>query len=115
MSFSAAIPAAILDTIVAHLTPLFLIGANGDADIARQAALRMLVRHDPRSEPQLCLVADIISFELHALEALRRSDDPDLPLTHVLRLRSGAVSMNREAQRCRDQLRQLQAADPRAS
>src|SRR3954447_3978765 len=112
MSLPAAIPVAILDTLLAHLATLFLIGANGDPDIARQAALRMLVRHNPQNEQELCLAADIISFELHALEALRRSDEPDLPLTLVLRLRSGGVSMNREAQRCRDQLRQMQAADP---
>ena len=63
-----------------------------------------------RNDQELCLSADIISFELHALEALRRSGDPAIPLTRLLRLRSSAVSLSREAHRCRQKLQQMQAA-----
>ena len=120
MSFPASlpvsIPAAIVETILLNLLGLFLPGAAGDATQARQAALHMLASFAPRNEQELCVAADTISFELHALQALRQSDEPDTPPAHVLRLRSGAVSLQREARQVRQELRRMQqgTADPAA-
>ena len=115
MSLLASIPTAIVETILLHLASLFLAGANGDADEARRAALHMLTGFNPRNEQELCLAADIISFDLHALEALRQSDEADMLITRVMRLRSGAVSLNREAHRARQEFRTLQRATPEAA
>ncbi|MFO1024838.1 MAG: hypothetical protein U1E70_06630 [Acetobacteraceae bacterium] len=110
MSLPASIPDAIVETILLRLLTLFLSGADGDAAAARAAALHMLGSFRPTDEQQLCLAADIVSFELHALEALRQSDEPDIPAAQILRLRGGAVSMNREAHRARQELQRLQRA-----
>jgi hypothetical protein len=114
MSLPACLPTAIIETILLHLASLFLAGANGDADAARRAALHMLTGFAPRNERELCLAAEIISFDLHALEALSKSDEADMPITRVMRLRSGAVSLNREAHRARHELRQMQQSTPEA-
>lgn len=112
MSLPSTIPTAIIETVLAHLATLFLIGAKGDPETARNAALHMLAGYNPANEQELCLAADIISFALHGLEALGQSSAPDIPPARVLRLRSGAVSLNRESHRCRQKLEQLQRQAP---
>jgi hypothetical protein len=112
MSLPASIPAAIIETILAHLAPIFLIGAQGNPDTARQAALHLLAGYNPRNEQELSLAADIISFSFHGLEALSQSVAPDTPVARILRLRTGAVSLSRESHRCRKKLEQLQRQDP---
>ena len=112
MSLPATIPAAIIETILAHLAPIFLLGAQGNQDAARQAALHLLISYKPRNEQELGLAADIISYSFHGLEALTQSAAPDTPLPRILRLRSGAVSLNREAHRCRKKLEALQRSEP---
>jgi hypothetical protein len=108
------LPAAILETILARLAALFLIGANGDTAAARQAALQMLAAYHPKTEDELRLAANIVCFSFQALEALSQAAAPDLPLTRVLRLRSGAVSLSRESARAERRLSQLQNPRPRA-
>jgi hypothetical protein len=101
---------AFLETIVAHLVPLFLSSANNDPAAARQAAAQMLTAYVPETEPELSLAANIISLNLHALQALGQAANPDLPLNEILRLRSGAVSLSREAEKAERRLDQLRAA-----
>lgn len=110
MSFPATLPAPILDTILTGLAALFLAGAGGDAAAARHAATQMLGAYNPQTENELRLAANIISFSFQALEALAQAAAPDMPLTRVLRLRSGAVSLSRESAKAERRLTQLQNA-----
>jgi hypothetical protein len=109
MSLATTLPAAILETILVHLGALFLIGAN-DPTTARHAAAQMLAAYDPQTEDELRLAAKIVGFSFQALEALGQAAAPDLPITRILRLRSGAVSLSREAQKAERRLDQLQTA-----
>ena len=105
-------PAAILETILARLTVLFLIGAGGDPDAARAAAAQMLATYNPRTADEARLAAAIIGFSFQALEALSQAAIPDMPLARVLRLRGSAVSLNREAAKAERRLDQLRHAKP---
>jgi hypothetical protein len=110
MSFPVTVPAAILETILARLAVLFLTAAGGDTEAARQAALHMLHAYHPETEDELRVAANIVVFSFQALEALSQAAAPDLPLTRILRLRSGAVSLSRESAKAERRLAQLQKA-----
>jgi hypothetical protein len=104
----ATFPAVVLETILTRLSALFLIGAAGDSEAARKAALQMLGAYRPETEDELSLAAQIIGFSFQALEALGQAAAPDLPVTRILRLRSGAVSLSRESTKAQLRLSQLQ-------
>jgi hypothetical protein len=108
MSAAAPLLPAILDTVLGRLTVLFLSGANGDMEAARQAAAQMLTAYSPETHDELRLAANVISFSLHALEALSQAATPDMPLNKILRLRGGAVSLSRESDKAERRLAQLQ-------
>ncbi len=93
MSLPASIPTAIIETVLGQLALLFLAGANGDPQAARQAALRCLAAYRPVSESELTLAANIICFGFHARQSLYQAAEPDQPLNQVMRLRSGAASL----------------------
>ena len=113
-AFPASFPAAILETILARLTALFLIGANGDSAAAHHAASHMLAAYHPETEDELRLAANIICFSFQALEALAQAAAPDISLTRILRLRGGAVSLSRESTKAERRLAQLQKARQQA-
>ena len=105
---SPGIAQALLNTVLTRLAALFLLGAGGNPDAARDAARQMLASYHVQTEEELALVAEIISFSFHAMEALAQAAAPDLSLNQKLRLRGGAVSLSREghkAQRRLDRLR----------
>jgi len=110
MSLATTLPAAILETILVHLAALFLTGAAGDPAGARQAAAQMLAAYDPQTEDELRLAAKIVGFSFQALEALGQAAAPDLPITRILRLRGGAVSLSRASEKAERRLDQLQKA-----
>ncbi len=110
MSFPAGLPQAILETVLTRLALLFLSGAHGDLGAARFAASEMLQAYNVETPEQLCLAAEIISFSLHALEALGQAANPELSLNRILRLRGSAVSLSREAHKSQRKLDQLQRA-----
>jgi hypothetical protein len=110
MSFAATIVPAVLDTILGRVALLFLSGANEDLAVARQAAAHMLAAYQPETEDELRLAGQIVSFSLHALEALSQAVTPDMPLNKILRLRSGAVSLSRESHKAERRLEQRQQA-----
>jgi hypothetical protein len=93
----ADLPEALLQTILHQIATLLLQGAGGDMEAARHAAAATLSTYDPQTEAELRLAARVVSFSLQAGEALAQAADPDMPLTRVLRLRTGAVSLSREA------------------
>ncbi len=107
MALATSIPAAIFETIVGNLVRLFLTGAGGDLVAAHRAASHMVAVHQPETEDELYLAADIVSFGFHALDALRQAAEPDLPLTRQLRLRGSAVSLSRQSHKARHKLEQL--------
>jgi hypothetical protein len=118
MSISATITPIVLDTVLGHLAPHFLISTNGDVPTARHAASRMLACHDAQTEEELHLAADIVTFGFHTLEALSHAASADMPLNQKLRLRGGAVSLSRErhkAQRKLDQLKRARLTRPAQS
>jgi hypothetical protein len=114
MSFPTTFPAAILETILARLAALFLIGADGDSTAARHAASHMLAAYHPETEDELRLATNIICFSFQALEALAQAASPDISLTRILRLRGGAVSLSRESTKAERRLGQLQKARQQA-
>ena len=75
---------------------------------AREAVRGLLLSHQPETEHELHLAAEVVSFSAHALEALSQAADPDLSLTRILRLRGSAVSLSREAHKSRRRLDKLQ-------
>ena len=110
MSSPATIAQAILDTVIGRLALLFLAAAAGDMTAAREAASQMLAAYNAETPEELSLATEIISFQLHALEALACAADPDLSLNKILRLRGSAVSLSRESHKARRKLDQLQRA-----
>jgi hypothetical protein len=108
MSCAAAITPAILDTILARLALLFLTGADGDLPTARHAASRMLAAYHAETPDELRLAAEVISFGLHALEALGQAASEDLALNRIIRPCGSAVSLSRESHKAQRKLDQLQ-------
>lgn len=110
MSFATIVPAAVLETILSHLAALFLTGAAGDTAAARDAASLMLDAYRPETENELRLAAKIVGFSFQAIQALGQAATPDVPLTRVFRLHSGAVSLSRASEKAERRLEQLQKA-----
>jgi hypothetical protein len=109
MSLPTTIPQAVLDTVLNRLALLFLAAA-GDPATARQAAAQLLAAYHAETPDELSLASEIISFGLHALEALSYASDPELSLNSILRLRGSAVSLSREQHKAQRQLDRLQRA-----
>lgn len=107
---STLISQAVLDTVLGRLALLFLSGAGADLAAARHAAADTLSAYHPETEGELNLAAGVISFSLHALEALSQACDPDLPLKVQLSLRSSAIGLSREGHKAQRKLDQLQSA-----
>jgi hypothetical protein len=102
------IPAALLNTVVYQIALLLYQGAGGDIKAAQDAATCTISALAPQTEAELRLAARVISFSLQATEALAQAANPDMPILRVLRLRTGAVSLSREAQKAERQLAKLQ-------
>ena len=109
MLLASTLPAAILETILARLALLFLIGAKGDEAAARHAAAEMLASYQPQTTAELRLAANAISFSFHALEALSQAAHPDMSLNKILR-RGSAVSLSRESFEAERRLNHVQQA-----
>jgi hypothetical protein len=103
----ANVPEALLQTIVHQIALLLVGGAGGDINAARKAASEILFAYAPQTEAELRLAARIVGFSLQAIEALSQAAAPEMPLLRVLRLRTGAVSLSREAQKAERQLEKL--------
>jgi len=92
------------------LHSLFLAGAGDDRDAARDAAIRMLNVYHPETEDEFRLAAKIVGFSFQAIQALGQAAMPDLPVTRVLRLRGGAVSLSRASEKAERRLDLLRKA-----
>jgi hypothetical protein len=100
---------AFLEEILVFLLPLFMTGARGDAEAARQAALATLAAYDVTTEQEIRLAAEITLQGFGVLESLSKSMNPELPTNVVLRLRGSANALHRSAhqnQRTLDRMRQ---------
>jgi hypothetical protein len=112
---NASITTAALDRILAFLAPLFLPATPNDLATARLAAEQTLASYGCTNEIELRLVAKTIAFDFGALDALGAAMAPDLPVTHVLRLRTNATALSRAghaSQRLLDKLRRENAKPP---
>jgi hypothetical protein len=112
MHRAPAITAVILDKILAFLAPLFLDVAAGDTEAAKQAAHSLLASYNPRTNQELRHAALIIAFGFGALDALSRSDDGELTLNQVLRLRGNANALHRASLQNEQALDALRAQSP---
>jgi hypothetical protein len=91
------ITAAVLDTVLGFLAPLFADVVAGDIDAAREAARSTLASYAARDDRELRFAALSIAFSFGALESLSRAADHALPPNQVLRLRGNANALNRAA------------------
>ena len=96
-----------LDSILTMLAPLFLTSAGDDLDVARHAAASMLASYDVETEAEIRLAAEIASRGFGVLDTLRRSMDPDLSISAVLRLRGSANAQHRSVHQCQQELDRL--------
>ncbi|HVY17359.1 MAG TPA: hypothetical protein VHB27_19200 [Rhodopila sp.] len=110
---TADLPAVFLRTVIRHIAVLLLEGANGDYDEAWEGAETLILGHNPQTEAELRLVYRVIAFNLQAGEALAQAVQPDMPLNRILRLRTGAVSLAREATKAERALEKRRAASER--
>ncbi|HET6607088.1 MAG TPA: hypothetical protein VFG62_10490 [Rhodopila sp.] len=104
------LPEALFQTLLHQIALLLLRGAGGNLEAAHQAAAVTLAAHRPQTEQELRLAARIVAFNLQAGEALAQAATPDMPLTRVIRLRTGAVSLSREAEKAERRLEKLRDA-----
>jgi hypothetical protein len=109
MTLPSYLSPTILSASINHIAPLFLAGAKGDEQAARNAVTDLLADYRPQTNEELTLAADIVHYRFLATDNLTRSSDPDLPLTKVLRLRGSAVSLSREAHKAQRKLDKLQS------
>jgi hypothetical protein len=104
------IPQAFRLTIIQQIAMMLLAASNGNLNDAREAAAATLAGFDPKNEAELRLVARIVGFSLQAGEALAQAAEYGMPITRVIRLRTGAVALSREAQKAEQQLTKLRQA-----
>lgn len=108
MSLATTFPAAMLDTILLHLSALLLARVGGDKAAARDAALQLLAEYRPETADELGLAATIVSCDLAAIDALSQAAAPDFPSTYVLSFRRSAVNLSLEAEKARLRLKERQ-------
>ena len=105
-----AIPANVIETVLAFIVRFILPVANDNMQQAREAAWHMLGDYRVRTSEELRLAGEIISFSLQALTALANAAEPGLSFQKICRYRAAAVSLKRsgtQAQRQFDALRRL--------
>ena len=105
-----SLPTALLETILTRIAPLFLIGAAGNLEAARDAAAHMLAAYHPETSDELRCAANIVAFSFQSLEALSQAANSDMSLTRILRLRGSAVTLTRESAKAERRLAELQTA-----
>ena len=115
MSHPSTITAAVLNRVLAFLTPLFLDVVAGDVEAARQAAHALLDSYEARTNRELRLAALSIAFGFGALDALSRAVDPALAVAQVLRLRGNANALSRSAVQNETLLNKLHRQPPEAT
>ena len=107
MSLAAIFPAVLLETTLAPIALLFLAGAKGNEDAARQAALEALAAYNPETEDELRLAAQTVGCGIRSLQALGDSAVTGLPLAAAMRLISASVNLGRAAEAASRRLREL--------
>ncbi len=108
-----SVTTAVIERILAFLTPLFQGNEPGDMS-ARQAAKDTLASYGARTNRELRFAALSIAFGFGALDALSRAANPELALNQVLRLRGNANALNRAAQQNESRLEKLLKQPPLA-
>jgi hypothetical protein len=102
-----------LTYVLGYLLPFFLKGANGDAIMARSAALQLLDSYGATSAEDLVLAAQVIAFSFSTLDALQQAvADPEMSANTRLRHRGNANALHRAGEKCRKALAQTRSDAP---
>jgi hypothetical protein len=105
------LPEAFLDMLIHPLANMLLQTSQPrDSSTAVKNALDVVRAFNANSEAEIRLAIRIAMFSIQANIALAQADMPDLPLSVVIRLRQGAVTLTREADKAERWLHKLQAA-----
>jgi hypothetical protein len=99
----------IVENIFGFLLPFFLLGAGGDANLARDAIQQLALSYNAATATEVELVGRILGFGTVAMDNLRLSMKPDMSDTKILRYRSNAVALSRAGEQCRKILEVMQA------
>jgi hypothetical protein len=95
-------------TICGFLVPFFLAAAGTNVEAARATVLDLINAYNPATATELDLAGRILGFSIVAMDNLRLSMEPGLPVTKVLRYRSNAVSLSRASEQARKILQAIQ-------
>jgi len=79
MPFPDTIPAAVIELVAGFLLPLLIGTCGGDAQAAKDTALRLLAEHKPHTGEELHLAGTAIGYRIRSLAMVVRSADPSLP------------------------------------
>jgi hypothetical protein len=101
-------PDPFLETILMHLTKIFLPSTNRDPVAAREAAIRMLDAFNCETQPEQLLAANAIAFSIQALETFNQATAPGVTASQAKRLQACASSLCREATNAKNELAQIQ-------
>lgn len=97
---------AFANLIITLLVPMFLWSCEGDVALARAAAAETLNAYCAADDLSLIRAAKVLAFDLATLSSLGRSMFDEISASLALRLRSGATSLDRAAERNRVALEQ---------
>jgi hypothetical protein len=92
--------------IITLLVPMFLWSCEGDVALSRAAAAETLNAYCAADDLSLIRAAKVLAFDLATLSSLGRSMFDEISASLALRLRSGATSLDRAAERNRVALEQ---------
>ncbi|WP_428486609.1 hypothetical protein [Rhodopila sp.] len=98
----------ILQTILGFMLPFLLAGAGGNPDLAIATIMDLVNDYQAATPQELELVGRIISFSTLSMDNLRLSMTEGLADSKVLRYRSNAVALSRNAEQCRKVLQDIQ-------
>lgn len=113
------IPPLMLKALLLPLAKLLLQAANQDQQVAWDNAVAYVKTFDPRSASELRLAIRVAIYNLQSNEALAQAGDPATTTSQAIRLRTGAMSLARNADKAENQLKKLrsersQSAQPAA-
>ena len=110
MSFLDRLPDLLLKTPLYPLFLLLLPAANDDKDAAWAAARDTILLHDPQSEAEFRLACRLAVFSIQVTYAAAQAGTAGLSPTASVRLRAGATTLAREADKTERRLEKLQQA-----
>jgi hypothetical protein len=106
----ANLPTAFLDILILPLANMLMDASGKDGQTAMNNAMAAIKAFHAVNEAEIRLAIRIATFSIQANIALAQANMPNLPLQVVVRLRQGAVTLIREADKAERRLEKLQDA-----